>query len=61
MKFSLMANRLKKFVGLTIEKEENTEVKSDLYNNWRIVNGESKSTHSYLFAISTMHIGEASK
>jgi hypothetical protein len=53
-----LANRLEEFVHLTIEKEENSEVNSELYNNWRIVNEESKSIHSYLFAISTLHMGD---
>lgn len=26
---------------------------------WRVVNGESKSIHSYLYAISTIHMGNA--
>ncbi|WP_245747409.1 hypothetical protein [Anaerobacillus alkalidiazotrophicus] len=60
VKGSNLANRLEKFVHLNIEKEENSDVKSDLYNNWRIVNGESRSIHSYLFAISTIHMGDAS-
>lgn len=55
-----LANRLEEFVNLTIEKEGNSEVKSDLYNNWRIVKGESRSIHSYLFAINTIHMGDAS-
>ncbi|WP_332635068.1 hypothetical protein [Halalkalibacter flavus] len=55
-----LANRLEEFVHLTIEKEENSGVKSELYNNWRIVNGESRSIHSYLFAISTIHMGDVS-
>lgn len=55
-----LANRLEEFVHLANEQEENTEVKSDLYNNWRIVNGESRDIHSYLFAISTLHTEEAS-
>jgi hypothetical protein len=54
-----LANRLEQFIHLTIEKEENSEVKSGLYNNWRIVNEESRSIHSYLFAISTIHMGDA--
>lgn len=49
-----LANRLEEFVAI----EENSEVKSELYNNWRIVNGESRSIHSYLFAISTIHMGD---
>ncbi|WP_228547604.1 hypothetical protein [Filobacillus milosensis] len=53
-----MANRLEEFVHLTIE-QGNSEVKRELYNNWRIVNGESKSIHSYLYAISTIHMGKA--
>jgi hypothetical protein len=53
-----MANRLEEFVHLTIEQEVNSKVKSELYNNWRIVNGESRSIHSYLFAISTLHMGD---
>jgi hypothetical protein len=53
-----LANRLEEFVHLTIEQEENSEVKSELYNNWRIVNGESRSIHSYLFAISSLHMGD---
>ncbi|WP_255249832.1 hypothetical protein [Bacillus sp. FJAT-45066] len=60
VKGSNLANRLEEFVHLTIEKEESSDVKSDLYNNWRIVNGESRSIHSYLFAISTIHMGDES-
>ncbi len=60
VKGSNLANRLKEFVHLTSEKEEKRDVKSDLYNNWRIVDGESRSIHSYLFAISTIHMGDAS-
>jgi hypothetical protein len=52
-----LAKRLEEFVNLT---EGNSEVKSDLYNNWRIVKGESRSIHSYLFAINTIHMGDAS-
>ena len=54
-----LANRLSEFVHLPIEQEEISEdVKSELYNNWRIVNGESKSIFSYLSAISTLHTGD---
>jgi hypothetical protein len=53
-----LARRLEEFVHLTIEKEENSKVKSELYDKWRIVNGESRSIHSYLFAISTLHMGD---
>ena len=53
-----MANRLGEFVDLTTEKEDNNEVKNDLYDSWRIVNVENSSIHSYLFAISTIHMGD---
>ncbi|RXJ04454.1 hypothetical protein DS745_03460 [Anaerobacillus alkaliphilus] len=60
VKGSNLANRLEEFVHLPIEKEEISEVKSELYNNWRIVNGESRSIHSDLFAMSPIHMGDAS-
>ncbi|WP_257215870.1 hypothetical protein [Fredinandcohnia onubensis] len=60
VKGSNLANRLEEFVHLTIENEGKSDAKSDLYNNWRIVNVESRSIHSYLFAISTIHMGDAS-
>lgn len=53
-----LANRLEKFVHLPIEQEEISEIKKELYNNWRIVNGESKSIYSYLSTISTLHMGD---
>ena len=55
---SNLAKRLGEFVDLTTEKEENNEVKNDLYDSWRIVNAENSSIHSYLFAISTIHMGD---
>lgn len=57
---SNMAKRLGEFVDLTTEKEENNEVKNELYNSWSIVNGENRSIQSYLFAISTIHMGDTS-
>ncbi|OUS69573.1 hypothetical protein B1748_30880 [Paenibacillus sp. MY03] len=51
-----LANRLTEFVQLPIEQENSSEVKKELYNNWRIVRGESKSIHSELQAISTVHM-----
>lgn len=56
-KGSNLADRLEDFIQLPIEKEEMSEVKSELYNNWRVVNGESRSIHSHLFAISTLQMG----
>ncbi|WP_332633150.1 hypothetical protein, partial [Halalkalibacter flavus] len=53
-----LADRLDEFIHLPIEKEEFSEVKSELYNSWKVVNGESKSIHSYLYAISTLHMGD---
>lgn len=53
-----LANRLEKFVQLPIEKEEISEVKRELYDNWRIVNGENKSIFFYLSVISTLHTGD---
>jgi hypothetical protein len=53
-----LANNLEDFVHLSIEKEENSEMKSELFDKWRIVNEESRSIHSYLFAISTLHMGD---
>ena len=55
---SNLANRLGEFVDLTTEKEENNEVKNDLYDSWSIVNAENRSIHSSLFAISTIHMGD---
>lgn len=53
-----LANRLEAFIQLPIEQEEQSEVKSELYDNWRIVHGESKSIFSYLISISIRHLGE---
>jgi hypothetical protein len=53
-----LTNRLEEFVQLSIEKEKNPEVRSKLYNNWRIINGETKDIYSYLFALSTKHMGD---
>lgn len=53
-----LANKLKEFVLLSIEQEEISDLKRELYNNWRIVNGESKSIFSYISAISTLHMGD---
>lgn len=43
---------------MPIEQEEISEVKREFYNNWRVINGESKSIHSYLSVISTLHMGD---
>jgi hypothetical protein len=51
-----LANRLEEFVAI----EDNIEVKSEYYNKWRIVNGESRNINSYLFAISTIQMGDES-
>jgi hypothetical protein len=51
-----LADRLEEFVAI----EDNSEVKSDYYNNWRIVNGESRNINSYLYAISSIHMGDVS-
>nr|MBA5586696.1 hypothetical protein [Anaerobacillus isosaccharinicus]QOY38700.1 hypothetical protein AWH56_020585 [Anaerobacillus isosaccharinicus] len=59
-KGSNLADRLEDFIQLPIEKEDISEVKSELYNNWRIVNGESRSILSDLSAISTLHMGDSS-
>lgn len=53
-----LASRLEAFIQLPIEQEEQSEVKSELYDNWRIVHGESKSIFSYLISISTLHLGK---
>lgn len=58
-KGSNLADRLEEFIHLPFEKEEISEVKNELYNNWRIVNGESRSIHSHVFAISSLHTGDA--
>ncbi|GAE93637.1 hypothetical protein JCM21714_2737 [Gracilibacillus boraciitolerans JCM 21714] len=50
-----LAGRLEEFVHLPTEEDE---VESELYNNWRIVNGESRSIHLYLSTISTTHAGD---
>src|SRR5690606_11346927 len=42
-----------------VEKEEFSDVKSEFDKNWRIVNGESKNIHSYLFTIRTKYMGDA--
>ncbi|URN93002.1 MAG: hypothetical protein NAG76_14255 [Candidatus Pristimantibacillus lignocellulolyticus] len=53
-----LANKLKEFIKLPIEQEENSELKREFYDNWRIVNGESKSIYSYISTISTLHMGD---
>ncbi|WP_245669668.1 hypothetical protein [Desulfuribacillus alkaliarsenatis] len=55
-----MANRLEEFIHLTTEKEKISDEKNELFYNWRIVNGESRSIYSYSFASSTIHMGDAS-
>src|SRR5690606_16871167 len=54
-----LANRLEEFIQLPVEKEEFSDVKSEFDKNWRIVNGESKNIHSYLFTIRTKYMGDA--
>ncbi len=54
-----LANRLEEFIQLPVEKEEFSDVKSEFDKNWRIVNGESKDIHSYLFTIRTKYMGDA--
>ncbi|KAA0548504.1 hypothetical protein FZW96_08000 [Bacillus sp. BGMRC 2118] len=55
-----LANRLEEFVKLTSEKEENNELNSALYDNWRLVDGASRSIQSYALTISTKHPREES-
>jgi len=52
-----LANRLEQFVELSMKQGEIQEVDSDLFNNWRIVNGESKNIYSYLSMTRTLHMG----
>lgn len=52
-----LADRLEVFFHLPIDQEENDEVRSELFNNWRIVNGESKQIHSNLTSIWPHHMG----
>ena len=55
-----LADRLEEFVHLSTEKEGNGDNNSEMFNAWRIVNGESKSIYSFFSAISTQHTGEES-
>jgi hypothetical protein len=50
------AHWLEEFVQIPIEKED--EWKDELYNSWRVVNGESRSINSYLSAMSVFDMGE---
>lgn len=60
-KGSNLADRLEDFIQLPIENEEISELKSELYNNWRVVNGESRSILSNLSSISTQHMGDSAQ
>lgn len=53
-----LADRLEEFVDHSLIEDEaiSEDVKEHLYNNWRIVNGESKSIYSFLGQFSTLHV-----
>ncbi|WP_163580564.1 hypothetical protein [Gracilibacillus saliphilus] len=53
-----LADWIEEFANLKMENQENSEVDSELFYAWRVVKGESKSIHSYLYAISTLHTDE---
>jgi len=54
-----LANRLTQFLELPIEEAETSEeITSELFNNWRIVNGESRNIDTYTSIISTLHTGD---
>lgn len=55
-----LADRLEEFVHLSTEKEGNGDNNSEMFNAWKIVNGESKSIYSSLAAMSTRHMGDES-
>ncbi|SHM44930.1 hypothetical protein [Gracilibacillus kekensis] len=55
-KGSNLADKLEEFVFMSSARENVEE--SELNNTWKVINGESKSIHSYLYTISTVHTEE---